>query len=137
MAVTELPFERAAMRGEEMPDGLLLSEQKVFIALRSLYAAYRRGEIERERASREKQMLIRQMEHEIKVDELNEKISHLWKRIEIPALEYAKNPTRKIADAFYAAVYGLPEDWRNDRNKLEAANVPWGDMEGEWEGKSI
>ena len=137
MAVTELPFERAAMRGEEMPDGLLLSEQKVFIALRSLYAAYRRGEIERERASREKQMLIRQMEHEIKVDELNEKISQLWKRIEIPASEYAKNPTRKIADAFYAAVYGLPEDWRNDRNKLEAANVPWGDMEGKWEGKSI
>ena len=131
MAVTELPFERAAMRGEEMPDGLLLSEQKVFIALRSLYAAYRRGEIERERASREKQMLIRQMEHEIKVDELNEKISQLWKRIEIPASEYAKNPTRKTADAFYAAVYNMPPDWRNERSKEAIKNIPWEEIKND------
>lgn len=137
MAATELPFERAAMRGDEMPGGLLLSEQKVFIALRSLYAAYRRGEIDRERASKEKQMLIRQMEHEIKIDKLNAQIAQLWKRIENAARKYTMNPTRKTADAFHAAVYGLPDDWRNDRNKMETANVPWGDMEGEWQDNSI
>lgn len=115
MAVTELPFERAAMRGEEMPSGLLLSEQKVFIALRSLYAAYRRGEIERERASREKQMLIRQMEHEIKLDKMCERIAQLWKRIEEPARNYSLNPSIETADKFYAAVYGLGENWRIKR----------------------
>lgn len=133
----ELSFERAAYLRQPMPDGLCLSEQKTFLALRFLYAEFDRGVISKEQAALEKQKLLARMNHELKIDKQNEKIAHLWKRIEIPASEYAKNPTRKTADAFYAAVYGLPEDWRNDRNKLETANVPWGDMEGEWEGKSI
>ena len=133
----ELSFERAAYLRQPMPDGLCLSEQKAFLALRFLYAEFDRGVISKEQAALEKQKLLARMNHELKIDKQNEKIAHLWKRIEIPALEYAKNPTRKTADAFYAAVYGLPEDWRNDRNKLETANVPWGDMEGKWEGKSI
>ena len=133
----ELSFERAAYLRQPMPDGLCLSEQKAFLALRFLYAEFDRGVISKEQAALEKQKLLARMNHELKIDKQNEKIAHLWKRIEIPASEYAKNPTRKTADAFYAAVYGLPEDWRNDRNKLETANVSWGDMEGEWEGKSI
>ena len=133
----ELSFERSAYLRQPMPDGLCLSEQKAFLALRFLYAEFDRGVISKEQAALEKQKLLARMNHELKIDKQNEKIAHLWKRIEIPALEYAKNPTRKTADAFYAAVYGLPEDWRNDRNKLETANVPWGDMEGKWEGNSI
>lgn len=133
----ELSFERAAYLRQPMPDGLCLSEQKAFLALRFLYAEFDRGVISKEQAALEKQKLLARMNHELKIDKQNEKIAHLWKRIEIPASEYAKNPTRKTADAFHAAVYGLPEDWRNDRNKLETANVPWGDMEGKWEGKSI
>jgi hypothetical protein len=120
----ELSFERAAYLRQPMPDGLCLSEQKAFLALRFLYAEFDRGVISKEQAALEKQMLIRQMEHEIKIDKLNERIAQLWKRIEIPASEYAKNPTRKTADAFYAAVYGLPDDWRNDRNKAATAGVP-------------
>ena len=133
----EFSFERAAYLRQPMPDGLCLSEQKAFLALRFLYAEFDRGVISKEQAALEKQKLLARMNHELKIDKQNEKIAHLWKRIEIPASEYAKNPTRKTADAFHAAVYGLPEDWRNDRNKLETANVPWGDMEGKWEGKSI
>lgn len=115
MAALELPFERAAMRGEEMPSGLCLAEQKTFLALRLLYAEYHKGNIAREQAALEKQKLIMQMNQELKIDKLNEQISQLWKRIEIPALEYAKNPTRKTADAFHAAVYGLPDDWRGEQ----------------------
>ncbi len=125
MAVTELPFERAAMRGEEMPSGLCLAEQRTYLALRLLYAEYRKGNIERERASAEKKKIVYQLEQEIKIDKQNEKIALLWKRIEIPALEYAKNPTRETADAFHAAVYGMPDDWRNDRNKEAIKNIPW------------
>lgn len=121
----KLSFERAAYLRQPMPDGLCLSEQKAFLSLRFLYAEFDRGVISKEQAALEKQKVIRQMEHELKVDNLNEQISQLWKRIEIPALEYAKNPTRKTADAFYAAVYGLPDDWRNDRSKAATADVPW------------
>lgn len=115
MAVTELPFERAAMRGEEMPDGLCLAEQRAYLALRILYAEYRKGNIERERASREKRKIINQLEQEIKTDELNAKIAQLWKNIESPAREYSLNPSVETADKFYAAVYGLGENWRLKR----------------------
>lgn len=121
----ELSFERAAYLREPMPDGLCLSEQKAFLAFRFLYAEFDRGVISKEQAALEKQKVARRLEYELNIDKLNKQISQLWKRIEIPALEYAKNPTRETADAFHAAVYGLPDDWRNDRNKAETADVPW------------
>ena len=121
----ELSFERAAYLRQPMPDGLCLSEQKAFLALRFLYAEFDRGVISKEQAALEKQKLLARMNHELKIDKQNEKIAHLWKRIEIPASEYAKNPTRKIADAFYAAVYNMPPDWRNERSKEAIKNIPW------------
>ena len=121
----ELSFERAAYLREPMPDGLCLSEQKTFLALRFLYAEFDRGVISKEQAALEKQKVTRRLEHELKVDKLNEQISQLGKRIEVPALEYAKNPTRETADAFHAAVYNMPPDWRNDRSKEAIKNIPW------------
>ena len=121
----ELSFERAAYLREPMPDGLCLAEQKAFLALRFLYAEFDRGVISKEQAALEKQKVIRQMEHEIKIDKLNEQTSQFWNRIEIPALNYAKNPTRETADAFHAAVYGMPDDWRNERSKEAIKNIPW------------
>lgn len=118
-------FERAAYLRQPMPDGLCLSEQKAFLALRFLYAEFDRGVISKEQAALEKQMLIRQLDHEIKIDKLNERIAQLWKRIEIPASEYSLNPSVEVADKFYAAVYGLPDDWRNSNNKAETADAPW------------
>ena len=128
---TELPFERAAMRNEELPSGLTLADIRAFYLLRNLYRLYLSGGIDREQASREKVKIVQAYEKEKATDKINLQISHLWKRIEIPALEYAKNPTRKTADAFHAAVYGLPDDWRNDRNKAATADVPWEQSENE------
>ena len=121
----ELSFERAAFLREPMPDGLCLSEQKAFLALRFLYAEFDRGVISKEQAALEKQKVIRRLEYELNIDKLNAQIAQLWKRIEIPALEYAKNPTRETADAFHAAVYNTPPDWRNERSKEAIKNIPW------------
>lgn len=115
MAVTELPFERAAMRGEEMPSGLRLAEQKTYLALRLLYAEYHKGNVAREQAAAEKRKLIMQMNQELKIDKLNERIAQLWKKIEAPAREYSLNPSIETADRFYAAVFGLGENWRLNR----------------------
>lgn len=117
MAVIELPFERAAMRGEEMPGGLCLAEQRTYLALRLLYAEYHKGNIAREQAALEKRKLLAQMEHELKAENLNEQISQLWKHIEEPARNYSLNPSIETADRFYAAVYGLPDDWRLKRGE--------------------
>ena len=108
----ELNFERQAMRNEEAPSGLTLTERKAYYLLRILYREYRAGEIGRERASKEKQMIIRDMESEKQIDELNRRIAQLWKEIEMPAREYVHDSTTENADRFYAAVYGLPENWR-------------------------
>ena len=111
----ELPFERAAMKGEEMPDELCLTEQKTYLCLRSLYADYYAGKISREAASMDKQKIIKQMEEEKKTDNTLYRISQLWTRIEESATEYAHKPSVETADKFYAAVYGLSENWRLER----------------------
>ena len=112
----ELSFERAAMKGEELPAGLKLTEQKAFYCLRLLYSDYHAEKITREQAAAEKQKIIFQMQEEIKTDEMNIRISQLWKRIETAAGQYADNPSIEAAERFYAAVYGLPNDWRAKRD---------------------
>ncbi len=121
----EPDFVRAAYLREPMPDGLCLSEQKAFLSLRFLYAEFDRGVISKERAALEKQKLLEQMEHEIKIDKTCEQIAQLWKRIEAAARKYAMNPTKETADMFYARVYNLDDDWRSDRNKKAVEGVAW------------
>ena len=123
--MTTLPFEHAAMRNEELPSGLSLAETRAFYLLRDLYRLYYSGGIDREQASREKAKIVQAHEKEKATDKINSQISQLRKRIEQPALEYAKNPTRETADAFRAAVYGMPDDWRNERSKEAIKNIPW------------
>lgn len=123
--MTTLPFEHAAMRNEELPSGLSLAETRAFYLLRDLYRLYYSGGIDREQASREKAKIVQAHEKEKATDKINSQISQLRKRIEQPALEYAKNPTRETADAFHAAVYNMPPDWRNERSKEAIKNIPW------------
>ena len=121
----ELSFERAAYLRQPMPAGLYLAEQNTCLALRFLYAEFGRGVINKEQAALEKRKLLEQMEHELKIDKLNEQISQLWKRIEQSARDYAMNPTKETADTFYARVYNLGDDWRNDRTKKAVDGVAW------------
>lgn len=123
--MSDVNFERAAYLRQPMPGGLRLSEQKTFLALRFLYAEFDRGVIDKEQAALEKRKLLEQMEHELKIDKMNEQISQLWKRIEQSARDYAMNPTKETADTFYARVYNLGDDWRNDRNKKAVEGVAW------------
>ena len=53
----EFPWERSAMRGEEMPDGLSLADQMAYTAVRNIYLSYDRRYITRETASEEKQKI--------------------------------------------------------------------------------
>lgn len=50
-------WERVAMNGSEMPEGLSLPEQMAFISLRGVYQAYYRKTISREAASAEKKKI--------------------------------------------------------------------------------
>ena len=49
--VFEFPWERAAMRGDEMPEGLSLPDQLAYTALRNVYHAYYNKIISRDAAA--------------------------------------------------------------------------------------
>lgn len=53
-------IERLAMKNEQMPDGLKLPEQLVYLSLRRLHEVYREGRISREQARAEKILLAKQ-----------------------------------------------------------------------------
>ena len=54
----ELPYEKIAMAGGEMPNGLEYPDQILFLELRLLYDSYKRKLIDREVATRENADLL-------------------------------------------------------------------------------
>ena len=107
----ELPYERAAMHNEPMPDGLDLSDQLCYQALAILYARYHSGKITREQGEKEARMIRRKREENIKSNEFGEKCREhsmkLWKDIEQSANAYQRDRTLENADRLIAAIYGV------------------------------
>lgn len=53
-----IELEKIASEGGELPDGVSLPEQLLFLTLRELYSNFRNGTVNRERAKREKQRIM-------------------------------------------------------------------------------
>lgn len=53
-----LPYENAAMRADELPNGLSMPDQMMFINLREIYHQFHKGIIDRDRAVLEKKKLL-------------------------------------------------------------------------------
>lgn len=51
-------LERLAASDEEMPDGLAMPEQLLFLSIRELYKNFRSGAVNRERGKREKNRIL-------------------------------------------------------------------------------
>lgn len=112
----ELPFERAAINNEPLPDNLGLTDSKMYIALRALYLMYRQQAISREGASREKQKLVSEYNTDKARDKMVSDIGGLWKRIEASAIAFRKDPTVENGKRFYEAVYNTR--WEDKDGKL-------------------
>lgn len=52
------PYENAAMRADELPDGLSMPDQMMFLNLREIYHQFHKGIIDRDRAVVEKRKLL-------------------------------------------------------------------------------
>ena len=100
-----------AYKDMEIPTGLSSAEQTFYIKARLLYQA----RLEPEKGKREMAEIERAYLSDKQMDEMMFAISQLWKRIEPFAAEYAKSQSIDSANRFYAAVYGLPDDWRLKR----------------------
>lgn len=111
MADYTYSYERAAMRGDEMPDGLDIVDQINFLCLRSLYAQKRAGIIDRAVGSAEKAKLRRQRDlWEQRLffrEKLAKRCVEMFQTVEAAANAYAKDRTLENADKLYQAIYGM------------------------------
>ncbi len=102
----ELPYEKIAMSGGEMPDGLEYPDQILFLELRLLYDSYKRKIIDRETATREKVQLLRSYEAHKIVDRMGKEWVEQIKRTESARAAYRKNKTIENADLLLVSVEG-------------------------------
>ena len=92
-----LPWEKDAMAGLEMPDGLSYPDQILYLSLRMLYRQYYQKIIDRETATKEKKKLL----DEYKIYQFREELEKQWVEIirltELARAEYRKNPCHENA----------------------------------------
>ena len=102
----ELPYEKIAMAGGEMPKGLEYPDQILFLELRLLYDSYKRKLIGRDVATREKGELLRTHEAHKIVDKMGKEWVDQIKRTELARAEYRKDKTIENADKLLACMEG-------------------------------
>jgi hypothetical protein len=104
----ELPYERIAMAGGEMPDGLTATDQNMFLSLRLVYDSYKKGIINREAAYREKNRLLIEYKASLILDAVCLGWAEQIKKTEAARQAYRKNRTLENADAIILAMEGMP-----------------------------
>ena len=102
----ELPYERIAMAGGEMPNGLEYPDQILFLQLRLLYNSYRRNLIDRETATREKVELLRSYESHKNANRTGRELVDQIKKTELVRAEYRKNPCHENAMKLIETIEG-------------------------------
>ena len=111
--MTEFTFEREAMQGNPLPQGLDIADSCLYVALKNLYAMYQNKLISRKDATEEKRRLVYNWTTDkAKLDFLNRDSETLRDRIGAASEEYKNNPCIETAEKLYAAFYNLPDDWR-------------------------
>lgn len=103
----ELPYEKIAMSGGEMPKGLEYPDQILFLELRLLYDSYKRKLIDRDTATQEKAELLRVYETHKIVDKMGKEWVDQIKRTELARAAYRKDKTIENADKLVACVEGV------------------------------
>ena len=100
------PYERQAMNGDEIPNGLPYSDQVAYLCFRMLYAQLRMGIIDRETAIREKRKILREYEAYKIVEQAGDQWVQSIKNTEIARSEYRKCRTLENADKLLIAIDG-------------------------------
>ena len=109
----EFEYERQAMAGEEMPEGLRFAGQQYYLALRMLYHQYKSGVIDRETASREKRRLLQTYNYDLMWEEIADGFIRQRKNSELARAEYRKNPCHENAVKIIESIEGVK--WQGER----------------------
>lgn len=101
-----LPWEKDAMAGLEMPDGLAYPDQILYLELRMLYKQYFQKVIDRETATKEKKKLL----DEYRCCQYREEMGNHWVEIirltDLARCDYKKNRTLENADRLVEIIEG-------------------------------
>ena len=109
--MTELPFEREAMRGDPMPDDLDFIDSIMYQGLSALYFRYFHGWVSQEQGKKEKGAMI--YKYSIRKNaESYQKIMYKWyadlrKNIEAAQNRYRKERTLEAADMLLDVLDGM------------------------------
>lgn len=106
----ELPYEKIAMAGGEMPKGLEYPDQILFLELRLLYDSYKRKLIDRDKATQEKVELLRTYETHKIVDKMGKEWVEIISKTELARAEYRKNPCHENALRMIETIEGRTND---------------------------
>ena len=111
--MTEFTFEREAMQGKPLPQGLDIADSCLYVALKNLYAMYQNKLISRKDATEEKRRLVYNWTTDkAKIEFLNRESETLRDKIGTASEDYKNNPCIETAEKLYAAFYNLPDVWR-------------------------
>ena len=101
-----LPYEKVAMAGGEMPDGLEYPDQILFLELRMLYDQYNKGFLDRAGAMREKRkLLVTYHAHQLN-DQMGKEWTQQIKLTEAARAAYRKDRSLENADRLLDAIEG-------------------------------
>ena len=102
-----LPYEQAAIRGEEMPKGLDYPDQILYVFLRDLYDRFRSRKIDKETAVMEKKTYL----DDYRGYKQNWEMGNHWAQVliktDLARAEYKKNPTIENANRLVAVLDGM------------------------------
>ena len=101
-----LPWEKDAMAGLEMPDGLSYPDQILYLSLRMLYNQYFKKVIDRETATKEKKKLLDQYKVYQYQDEMGKQWVEVIRMTELARAEYRKNPCHENAMKLIEVIEG-------------------------------
>ena len=94
---TVLPWEKDAMAGLEMPNGLSYPDQILYLELRMLYHQYYQKVIDRETATKEKKKLLDEYRIYKFQYELGNQCVETIRLTELARADYRKNPCHENA----------------------------------------
>ena len=101
-----LPWEKDAMAGLEMPDGLSYPDQILYLSLRMLYRQYYQKVIDRETATKEKKKLLDEYKCYQYQDEMGKHWVEVIRLTELARAEYRKNPCHENAMKLIETIEG-------------------------------
>ena len=108
--VVVFPWEKDAMAGLEMPDGLSYPDQILYLGLRMLYRQYYQKIIDRETAAKEKKKLLGEYRRNQFQDEMGKHWVKIIRETEIAMANFRKNPCIETAGKICESIDGIMKD---------------------------